>query len=165
MNLELYTAARDQIKTGDLLLWRSRNIIGAAIRMFSRASVNHACLVDRLGGYSGFRLFAIDAGADGMQPKYLSLQLQNYSGEVWWYPLKDEWESARPLIEQRMWEQVGIKYDYPSLFMNAIRHVEADGDLLFCSEGAFLQLGYKGTAPTPGEMPGLGIFKKEVRIA
>jgi hypothetical protein len=164
--LDLYEKVRDQINTGDLLLWKSHSALGFFIRLFSKASVNHAGLAVRLFGITWPRVFTIEALEKGVQPYFLSSRLEEFDGEVWWYPLCNEWDKfeIRQEIEERMWKHVGIKYDYPSLFKNAIRKVEADDKLLFCSEAAFLELGFTGTAPTPGDIPGLKIFKEPVRI-
>jgi hypothetical protein len=165
-DLALYNAARVHIQTGDMLLWKSHSLLGALIRYFSRKPENHASQAERLVGMAGVRLFTIEALEDGVNPNYLSTRLQNFSGQVYWYALCDQWDKydIRLEIERRLWSQVGTRYDYPSLFVNAIRHVEADDSLLFCSEAVFLALGFKGKAPTPGELPGLKIFKDPVRI-
>jgi hypothetical protein len=166
MKLDLYEQYRDQINTGDLLLWKSHTPIGFIIRLFSKSNVNHAGLAVRMFGMTWPRVFTIEALEKGMQVNFMSTRLEEFDGEVWWYSLCPEWDKPeiRQEIEERMWKHVGIGYDYPSLFVNAIKKVEADDKLLFCSEAAFLELGFKGIAPTPGDMPGLKIFNEPVRI-
>ncbi len=164
--LALYHEHRDHIRTGDLLLWKSHSLLGALIRLFSRQATNHAGLAVRLFGKAGARIFTIEALEKGVRPYFLSSRLEDFDGEVYWYALCDEWDTyeIRQEIEIRMWKHVGVKYDYPSLFANAIRHVTANEDLLFCSEAVFLELGFSGIAPTPGELPALKIFQDPVRI-
>ena len=164
--LRVYHQYRDKIRTGDLLLWKSHSLLGVLIRAFSKQATNHAGLAVKLYGQAGPRVFTIEALEKGVRPYFLSSRLEDFDGEVYWYPLCTEWDSfeVRREIEERMWRHVGTKYDYPALFANAIRKVSADDKLLFCSEAVFLELGFKGMAPTPGELPSLKIFKDPVRI-
>lgn len=165
-DLTLYNAVRDLIKTGDLLLWKSHSLLGVLIRVFSKQATNHAGLAVKLYGHTGPRVFTIEALEKGVRPNFLSSRIEDFDGEVYWYPLCAVWDTfeVRREIEARMWNHVGTKYDYPALFTNAIKKVTADDKLLFCSEAAFLELGFNGTAPTPGELPALKIFKDPVRI-
>lgn len=161
-----YEAIKSQMMTGDLLLWRSNTLLGAAIRRFSRANVNHAGLVIRLQEYEGSegRRFTTEALEHGIVLNLLSAQLKNHDGKVWWYPLRAEWQGKRRAIGERAFAWLGAPYDYPALFANAIKKVHADPERLFCSEYCFLCYGFTGEAPTPGDMPQLGIFSDPVLI-
>ena len=163
-DLTIYNAVKVQMRTGDLLLWRSRSLLGAVIRYFSKATVNHAGLVMRFSEYEGNdnRRFTTEALEHGIVLNLLSRSLEEYDGEVWWYPLMDGWD--RTVIGNRMLEYIGVPYDYGSLLRNAFGKVTADARRLFCSEYAFLCYGYTGKAPTPGDMPSMGIFKKPVKL-
>lgn len=165
-NLAVYKSLARFMKTGDLLLWRSNSLLGAAIRFFSHGSVNHAsgiiCFPDYDGGYN--RRWTTEALEHGTVLNYLSKRLEEYDGSVWWYPLKDEWELKRNEIGRRALEMIGVGYDFGSLFKNAVAKVSADARRLFCSEYYFLSLGFEGKAPTPADLPELGIYKQEVQI-
>ena len=165
--LDLYNEHRPAMKTGDFLDWKSDTLLGVIIRAKTGGTGNHGCLVDRLAGLSGDRIFTLEALGGPFRPYYLSLRLKEFTGKVWWYALRDEWdkEAIRGEIETRMWSHVGIDYDFPGLFANAIRKVEADDGLLFCYEACFLELGFHGPVPvTAKEFEGLKIFKTPVLI-
>jgi hypothetical protein len=165
-DLILYNQHREQMRTGDLLLWRANSLLGVAIRHFSKADVNHASLVMHFEQYEGgeHRRFTTEALGQGIVLNLLSRQLEQYDGKVWWLPLKDDWESRRAMVGTNAMKYIGTPYDYKSLFRNAFGRVSADARELFCSEYCFLAYGLTGTAPTPGDMPGLGIFKDPVLI-
>ena len=162
-----YYKLRDELKTGDLLLYRSSSVLGWLIRMFSRANVNHAGLVIRLSEYGDLsdRRFTLEALEGGIVLRILSRRLRKFKGDVYWYPLQDQFESYRNDIGAWALEKVGIQYDYGSLFKQALCRVSADAEKFFCSE--YSQIAYTECgiiepldyALTPGEMSGLGIFK------
>jgi hypothetical protein len=164
--LDLYAAVRDQMKTGDLLQWSSNSVLGALIRWRTNAEVNHSGLVIRLQEYEGLerRRWTLEALEKGFYPNLLSRRLEQFDGRVWWYPLKDELNGQRQAIGERAFSMVGIGYDFLSIFQQLVGRVSADMKHLFCSEGCYLAYGFQGTAPNPGEMPGLGIFKEPVLI-
>ena len=67
------------------------------------------------------------------------------------------------------YQHVGTKYDYSSLFKQAIGRVSANAHKLFCSEFWFLackQAGVPltGKAPRPGDIPKLDVFAKKTKI-
>jgi len=165
-DLTLYNQYRDKMKTGDMLLWANQTLLGEAIRRVSKATVNHASSIAVLKGYDEPRVFTVEALEKGVVVNYLSSVLADYKGEVWWYPLSDKWDfdEFRAYVERNMFRHVGIGYDYASLLKNAVTHVQADDNRLFCSEEVFLSYGFTGTAPTPGEMPALGLHKEPVQI-
>lgn len=165
-DLHIYHLYRDQMKTGDLLLWRAHSLLGAAIRLFSKADVNHASLVMQFEQYEGAekRRFTTEALSHGIVLNLLSKQLENYDGQVFWYPLDEPEPEYRQYIGIKALEYIGVPYDYQSLFRNAFGRVSADARRLFCSEYCFLCYGLQGQAPTPGDMPYLGLFKEPVRI-
>lgn len=164
--MNLYTYYKDQMKTGDLLEWKSNTPLGFTIRAFTGQNVNHDSLVLRLTEYEGLerRRWTMEALENGTVLNLLSRRLEQFDGEVWWYPLKDEWNPKRGEIGERACKMVGIPYDYPSLFKNAFTRTMADAERLFCSEYCFLSWGLEGEAPVPGKILELGIFKEGVQI-
>lgn len=165
-DLALYNQHREQMKTGDMLLWANQTPLGLAIRHFSKAPVNHASTIAALSGYRGKRIFTVEALEGGVVPNYLSSVLENYNGEVWWYPLSEKWDfdEFRGFVEDNMFRHIGVGYDVASLLKNAVTHVQADDSKLFCSEDVYLDYGFAGIAPTPGEMPSLGLHKDPIQI-
>lgn len=156
-----YLANRDLMATGDLLLWSSNSLIGAAIRLFTRSNVNHASLIIRLKEYEGEdrRRYHGEAVGRGVLPVPLSTDLEQHDGSCWWYPLRQEWDHKRGEIGRRMIEMFGKRYDYRSLLRNALGHVSADSRRLFCSEYCYLSLGLQGMAPRPNELLRLGAWE------
>lgn len=165
-DLTLYEQYKQDMRTGDLLLWRANSLLGVAIRAFSHADVNHASLVMHFEQYEGgeHRRFTTEALSPGIVLNLLSKQLERYDGKVWWLRLNADWDARRAMIGTNAMKYIGTPYDYHSVVKNAFGRVSADARELFCSEYCFLCYGLKGTAPTPGEMPALGIFAEPVLI-
>lgn len=172
MTMELYTQHQNTMKTGDCLLWRSRSILGWLIRLFSRAKVNHAGLVVRPNEYGHFkdRRFTLEALEDGIILRLLSERLRGFRGQVYLYPLKDEFAETRDEIGRWALTQEGTPYDYGSLFKQIFGRVSAEMTRYFCSEFCYVAWRESGLpvsetkAPRPGDVPRLGIFKEPVLI-
>jgi hypothetical protein len=164
-NLDVYMSIREQMKTGDMLEWASNGIVGKIIRWRS-GPYSHTSGIIRMSEYEGLerRRFAIEAAEKGLVLTVLSTDLKKYDGHCWWYPLKEDWNPMRQGIGEKALAAIGTPYDFQSLFKNALGHVSADAKRLFCSEAWYIFYGFKGKAPTPSEMPKLGIFKEPVQI-
>jgi len=137
-DLEKYYSCRDDMSTGDVILYESDDPIGRAIRLFTPKS--HTSLVVRLRDYEGKekRRFILEANAiHGIIPVLLSKKLENYSGRAWWYPLRPEFEPVRRHIGTWAFGQIGVKYDFGGLFLSALGRVSESARALFCSEFAF----------------------------
>ncbi len=166
MGLSLYDRVKDELRTGDLIQWGAHDLLGAIIQGVTHSDVSHSSLVIRLTEYEGLerRRFTTEALRHGVVLNLLSRRLENHSGAAWWYPLKDEWNDKRQAIGERALSFVGIPYDFKSIAKFLFTRVSADARAIFCSELAFISWGFTGTAPAPGDIPGLGIFKDAVRI-
>jgi len=168
--LKMYMTVRHVMKTGDCILWQSRSVIGWLIRKFSRGNVNHASLVISLSEYGELkdRRFLLEALGE-IELRLLSKRLEKFSGKVWWYPLKDKYDAYRDRMGEWALLEIGVGYDYKSLFRNILGRVSANAKEFFCSEYCFI--GWKesgipltGKAPRPADIPKLDIFKKAIRI-
>jgi hypothetical protein len=170
-DLSLYTKVRPEMKTGDHLGWRSNSAIGYFIRVFSRGDINHSSIVIKVDGVNDHR-FDLGANKKAVELHKLSWMLREYRGEVWWYPLKDEYEERRQLIEQAAFKLIDIGYDYNSLIKNMVGRVSTNMSKLFCSETynlimlqAGIGTGYLHVAPTPADIDQkFTIFKDKVQI-
>jgi hypothetical protein len=169
-DLTLYEKYRGEMKTGDCLLYRSNEILGKLIRVFSRG-FNHAGLVLRLDEYQGKenRVWTMEALGHGVVLNFLSRKLADYNGEVWWYPLLPVYNDKRQATGEFACIQAGTPYDYGSLFKNIAARVSANARKLFCSELVFLAwryalIAFGKTAPRPGDIPALGIFKEPIQL-
>ncbi|OGW44436.1 MAG: hypothetical protein A2Y66_01710 [Nitrospirae bacterium RBG_13_41_22] len=171
-DLYTYNRWRNHIDSGDLLLYRSKNLLGWAIRKFSHGNVNHAGLVINLKEFAGKedRRWTLEALEHGIELNLLSKRLEEYKGNVWLYPLQDCYNDLRPQIGAWAAEKVGTPYDYGSLFKNIFGRVSVEANRFFCSEYAFMAYRDNGIkmninkAPTPADMPSLGIFKDPVQL-
>jgi len=170
--LDTYYKHRPMMQTGDLLLWKSRSVIGWLIRLFSSGNVNHAGLVLCLDEFAHLtdRRWTLEALEPGIVLSLISRRFEKYDGSAWWYPLKGEYNSCRHDLGEWAIEKVGTPYDYGSLFKNALGRVSADASKFFCSEYAYMAYKEVGLpvdlekAPRPADMPGLGIFKEPTQI-
>ena len=170
-DLTAYLAIRPEINTGDLLEWGSSTIIGKAIRFVTRKDVNHDSLALRFDRFDGLlnRRFCLEALEHGIELNLLSRRLENFKGQVYWYKLKPEYNNKRSAIAGWALKQVGVKYDYGSLFKNLLGRVSTDARRFFCSEYYFMALEAVGIlkadkAPRPGEFKAFGIHEPRVQI-
>lgn len=167
-----YNELKSTMRTGDCLLWRSNSILGWMIRLFTKAPVNHAGLIIRPGEHGHFknRRFTIEALEKGIILRLLSERLRSFDGQVWLYPLKDEFDEYRSKIGAWALEKEGTPYDYRSLFKQIFGRVSADMREFFCSEFCYMAWRAVGInikdqkAPRPGDIPDLGIFKEPVKL-
>ena len=173
-SLLVYYKYQKEIKTGDHLGFRGKGVIGWLIRKFSKGEINHSAIALRLR-YGGLdkRRFTVEALDHGIEFHMLSRRLQNYQGEVWWYPLKEEYDEVRYLVAEWMLDNVDVPYDYRSLFKQAVSKVSSDANKLFCSEScnfawvnAGIDTGWPlcDKAPTPADIDKFDIFKDKIRI-
>jgi len=154
------------MKTGDLLQWRSNSIIGKLIRWRTKSVYNHSSLVINLQEYESpeHRRFTTEALEHGVVLNFLSRRLEKFDGDVWWCPLRDEFDYKRKVIGERALSLVGVPYDYASILRQIIGKVSTEATSLFCSEYCYLVYGGTGTAPNPGEMLLMGMHKIPVKI-
>lgn len=171
-DLTIYQQHRTQMKTGDALLYRSKgSLIGWIIQKFS--DFNHIGGVLRFGPdeQEVDRVWTLEAVGRGVKPSYLSEKIVSYHGEIWWYPLKDEFDDHRKFMQEAALILKDIDYDFKSLFKNVLGYVSVNLKTLFCSEYYYFQLCYAkiitdniGIAPRPGDIPKLNIFKEPFKL-
>jgi len=154
-----YKVAREQMETGDAILWKGTGLLSRAIRLFSEFS--HVSLVVKFN-HEGLknRRFLFEAVGSGLVPRLLSERVADHKGEVYWLPTKmEDWQ--RKIIKVYALESAakGIKYDFKSLFLNAFGYVDADAKRMLCSEWCYFSwlkakyvLPLKKT-PRPGDIP------------
>ncbi len=179
-NLFLYENMKPSIKTGDLIEWKSRSILGWIIRRFSPLShTSMVCCLSQYRDNTEMRRYVIEAEANGVEPNLLSVDLSRFNGEAYWLPLKSKFDSYREYMGELAQDFIGVKYDYSGLFRNVFGHVSAEADKLFCSEMAFLIYQkaipmekfpreamdlYMADAPRPGEWKQFNIHEAPIRI-
>jgi hypothetical protein len=147
--LEFYNQFRDEIKTGDLIEWCANSILGATIRSITKQNVNHTSvaiwdqtIINRPIAelYGEKRLYVGEAVASGFKKTFLSQELSNYDGEVYWAQLNPEYNDKRLLIAREAHRLKGRPYDYVSLIRNLWRRVPLNAKKLYCSEALQLAL-------------------------
>ncbi|MBF0456444.1 MAG: hypothetical protein HQK99_00935 [Nitrospirae bacterium] len=182
-NITSYEQFRPGFKFGDLLQWGGVSLLSKAIKLKTEddrpdyekqhwINVNHSSLLIRFPLYEGpeDRVWTTEAVGSGTTLHLLSIDLQNYSGKLWWYPLKDEvgTDDYRKEIGIRAFKYIGIPYAYDQLMEQLVEKPIVDTKRLFCSE--YCQLCYRGEqeigkrALNPNQMPTLGIFKEPILI-
>jgi hypothetical protein len=175
--LQVYHLHRPAMQTGDLLVWKSDNVVGRLIRKLTHAQVNHAGLVIRFQQYDQDRVYTLEALESGIVLRALSERLKNHEGNAWWHPLKEEHGKARANVGRTALCYVGVKYDFRGLFRQAVARVSIEASRLFCSEYVYLAWRDAGVvpqdmneregttgAPYPGELSGLGVTEEGKQI-
>ena len=161
----LYTAVKDDMKTGDLLLFQTNGSIGRLIQRYTKSPYSHASLVIRLAEYEGLERhrYTTESLRHGVVLNLLSRRLEHQNGHCWWFALRDEWNDKRQLIGERALSYVGIPYDFKGIFRFLFGPVSADIQAIFCSELISMAYGYPG-APSPVQLLDYGIHRSGVQI-
>jgi hypothetical protein len=174
-DLTEYLKYREQMKTGDLLTYRTDGAISWAIRRWSPGA-NHAGMVLDLDEFSGetCRRWTLEATAHGPRMAFLSTLLENLHGECYWHQLKPEFSEAnRNAAGCWALEQQGVvKYDFKGILEYPFKLVSADMARLFCSEyvefswvkGKIIPFVEQAAAYKPSELPTLGVTLPPVLI-
>lgn len=160
-----YDAIKEQMKTGDCLLFSSFSPIASGIKMFTNSRWSHAALVIRLAEYEGEERhrFYVEATAPYVKLTRLSAKMEDYTGVIAWLPLPDYMDDLRVLMGHAMLELLDKKYDYKSVLMQAFGRVSADANAFFCSELCSwvwgVHEGVTTVAPRPADIPVMPMFK------
>jgi len=172
VDLTKYKTIQNEIHSGDLIEWKSNNLVGRLIRLFTKKDVNHTSLCIRLQdceNYEKPHRFILEANARGIELHLLSKSIEGYNGRAYYYRLKPEHDAVREGIVQWALIQVGTKYDYKSLFKNILGSVNADAKRFFCSEFAYLayrqvSIVNDGKSPRPGEFGKFNLFLNRIEL-
>ncbi len=167
------------MKTGDLIEWSGNTALGWAIRKFTGRNVNHSAIVLCIAEYCGLknRRFVLEATGHGITFNLLSDRLAEFDGKVYWSVLSPKYDRQRDKMGEWALLTAGhykkgqkIRYDYKSLFINALRPVSVNAQQLFCSEyyhAALIEAGIVaegGNAARPGDFTEMGVHVREIRI-
>ncbi|MDD5234545.1 MAG: hypothetical protein PHG91_14225 [Syntrophales bacterium] len=191
-DLTKYYEIRDRIKTGDDLHFASFSALGLCIRFVTKAPVNHTAKIVVMTDETGHkRVYIVEAMENGMQTRYLSERLQQFSGAVYWCPIRADFENIRPHFARAISEFQDrmdiewIKYDYWAIVKQLFGRVGQDGSKMFCSEAAWmlteraieisdnklakhimgiLKNNWNGKAPTPGDLYYSGLYQSRQQI-
>ncbi|HZL18903.1 MAG TPA: hypothetical protein VFG23_14275 [Polyangia bacterium] len=139
-----YQDLRDQIRTGDLLLFRGNRIFSDAIERLSDSPYSHVAILARWND----RVIAFQADTQGVQLLPASKMVCKYQGKVDWWSLKQKLREdgifdPKALLDASL-TLLGIKYGYWTLIKLGFRillgravprkDAHATPDSLFCSQ-------------------------------
>ena len=85
-----YAQARDQIKNGDVLMYKGRGLVSSVIRWVTHSPYSHAALA----AWWNQRLMVMEAKGQGVIVNPTSRSIRHYRGDVEWFSCKDEGELA-----------------------------------------------------------------------
>ena len=164
-----YSDIWNEVKTGDLIEWRTSSIIGWLIRLRTGENRNHSSMVVRLDLEDEKRRHIIEAN-EMVEFNLLSDRLRYHRGSAYWSPLKPEFDDKREVLKNWAIEQRGKPYDWGGFFFSLLGHVSYDIRRYFCSELVCAGLVHAGIikcpdkAPWPGEFARFNCYGPEVRI-
>jgi len=185
-DLSKYYEVRSLMKIGDGISFRGTGFVSDAISFFTSQERTHWGNVGAWVDFNGTQearlpLYEADQGEYNLRS--LSKKLLFYEGSAYWHQLKPEFDGYRVSMHRKMWDLVGVKYDYKSLFANILGRQPTDEKELFCSEAGgvialeiaheallplidneYLAALMDGQALRPGGMALLPVFKPEVRL-
>ncbi len=129
--LSNYKHWSDEMRTGDLLLWRADKWYMRLWRRCCHSEWDHSSNVFRLREYKDplsrdyhgleRRRFMLESRIHGTVLNLLSRRLEKYDGEVWWYPLIDKWNPHRQKIGETMLAWIGVPYNVSGVVKTTFR--------------------------------------------
>jgi len=139
-----YQELREQIRTGDLLLFRGNRLLSGAIERLSDSPYSHVAILARWQS----RVIAFQADERGVEILPASKMVCKYQGKVDWWSLKHHLRDSGVFKEDDLLNaalsMLGVKYGYLSLLGLGIRillgralnpqDAHAMPDSLFCSQ-------------------------------
>jgi hypothetical protein len=139
-----YQDLREQIRTGDLLLFRGNRLLSGVIERLSDSPYSHVAILARWQD----RVVAFQADEGGVAILPASKMVCKYQGKVDWWSLKHHLRDSGVFQEDQLLNaaltMLGVKYGYLRLVELGIRillgrtlnpkDAHATPDSLFCSE-------------------------------
>jgi hypothetical protein len=147
--------ARDAFQTGDLLCFRGRGWLSAAIRLVTKSEYSHVGLVYLFEG----RVYCMEAVGSGVRLILMSELVRHYDGGIDWFELRDAPVASRASALGFAFAQLGKRYDtrgilrflWAKLMGNIPR--TRDQDEWFCSELAAAAWDRAGVPLVPQPWP------------
>jgi hypothetical protein len=121
-----FAQAKDRIRSGDLLLFRRRGIVGWAIGVAGRSRYCHAAMAvwRRQCGWPVLRL--LEMGFRGGRERSLGEAIEGEPGRIDWFEANpdDRWpEFDRTLAAAKICSYAGRRYGFRALAAAALRHL------------------------------------------
>lgn len=149
--LDLYNSVRDNIRTGDAVLWKSKSLVGFVIQKFCKSPYNHVSMAVRFTEFDVERVYLLESLGNGPVLLPLSMRLEEHDGKAWVFPLHPDFNIVRRPMTAWALKNQGKKYDYGTLFKNAIARVSKDARRFICSE--YYQMALESGANDMGVSP------------
>jgi hypothetical protein len=114
-----YTDVRQDIKQGDILLYKGRTFVSWAIKFFTRSEYSHAGIAAKWND----RLMVMEAIRKGVIVNPLRRSVARYKGSVEWWSLKEEEEindGTRDEMIRFAQEELGKDFAFLGLFLFAL---------------------------------------------
>ncbi len=133
---ERYSDTRESFVEGDLLCFRGRGPVSAAIRLVTRSAYSHVGLVHLFEG----RVYCLEAVASGVRLCFMSLLVKRYVGGIDYFEVLDVGPEQRRGAVGFAFQQLGKPFDYIGLVRFFLRlvfgfHLRARPDnRFFCAE-------------------------------
>lgn len=140
-NLANYLKHRSNIQPGDVISFKGEGFISWIILRIDKRS--HVAGIVSSPQVHDERILIMEADEGEVNVRAVSAKLAKYPGKAYWHQLRSELNEYRAEIDAFYWQQVGIHYDYESLFGNApailtgnagLGMVKSDNSKYFCSE-------------------------------
>ena len=173
MEAKTYLQLREDIRSGDCILWQSKGLVPWLIMRWTEYS--HASLVVRFQEAAGLqdRIYMIEALSSGLTFTLLSERVQQMKGKAFLFQPHCLWQNSQEVLRHDALNALakGIKYDYKGLFGNLFGRVNNNAKRYFCSEVVWVKWGKAGVlgngnltdagaaalernkAPRPGDIP------------
>lgn len=150
-----YDSFREEIKFGDLLAFQGTSVFSQAIKSYTNSDISHVGMVviSELVGRNEWTtqesesiVFVLESaslnGFSGVSMNRLKSRVDNYEGEIYVIPLKDQLDLTSEL-SRFIHEQINKPYDMKQAVNSALDKLDdiigltlnsEDFDALFCSE-------------------------------
>jgi hypothetical protein len=169
--LRTYKNYREKIRTGDLILFESRDIVSKTIALFTKNTKTHAAMAKWIDVDSEPRLFILESVLPGVCLNYLSNRVAWWlpHGDMFWYKMRTDYELMGDKAADILMKKIGTFYDFKNLFWQAFKRVAFDPKNFFCSEAVgwpwhiLIERGEEYIAPYPHELCSeeFGIYETE----
>ncbi len=175
-----YAQARDQIKNGDVLMYKGRGLVSSVIRWVTHSPYSHAALA----AWWNQQLMVMEAKGQGVVVNSTSRSIRHYRGDVEWFSCKEEIsEDDRLRMVKFAQEELGKSYGRWKTILLGIKILfEHDlekrdrlkrGKKLFCSEyvaqiynsiGLDLRKGRSDRFTKPGDIANSPLLEKRGQL-
>jgi len=166
-----YHKYRNEIKTGDLILFESKDFFSRIIAWKTGSAITHAAMAFWMMGPTGkSRLYILEAVIFGFYPNYFSNRVAWYlpHGDIYWYKIIKPLRHLGADAADKLLDYVGSYYDFKDVILQAFKRVTLHPGAIFCSEAIalawkdILELPDDYIVPYPSELPGrgLGVYEK-----